>query len=219
MDDPFGIAFDELPAEIAVFPLPGVLLLPGGRLPLNIFEPRYLNMILDCLGEGRMIGMIQPTEDARDPRPEDIPLEQIGCAGRVVSFAETGDGRLMVSLDGICRFDVSRELENRNGYRRVAADYSRFAKDMDQDDVTLDRDKLFAVLRHYFETKGLQADLQSMERADDTLLIASLGMLCPFSRQEKQALLGAESFSQMAEIIISLMEMAARSDDRSQAKH
>lgn len=219
MDDPFGLPFEDLPDELSIFPLPGVLLLPGGRLPLNIFEPRYLNMIFDSLGEERLIGMIQPIEYAADPVPESAALMTTGCAGRIVSFTESGDGRLLITLEGLCRFKLLDEQANRNGYRRISPDFDSYSGDMLEQTAIIDRDKLFDTMRNYFPAKGINVDWDAMEKAEDRLLIASLGMMCPFGGPEKQALLDSADIGQMSEIIISLMEMAVRGDDQSSARH
>jgi len=223
MYDPFGLPFDQLPDEISVFPLPGVLLLPKGRLPLNIFEPRYLNMVLDALKEERLIGMVQAMEMAPDPVPEDASLFKTGCAGRIVSFAETTDGRIMLTLDGICRFNIQSELENRNGYRRVRSDFSQFEQDMAEPPQHVDRDMLKELLERYFQAKQIRVDWDMIDQTEDQMLMANLGMMCPFNAQEKQALLEARDYAHMTEIMMSLMEMAVQestaSGDGSSVKH
>src|SRR5690348_16202720 len=121
---------DELPAVLPIFPLVGVLLLPRGKLPLNIFEPRYLNMTRDALGGDRLIGMIQPTGEERQGHPP--ALYPTGCAGRITAFSETDDGRFLITLTGIARFDVAREIETVRGYRRVLPRWDRFAADLSE---------------------------------------------------------------------------------------
>jgi len=201
-------SFDGLPGTIPVFPLPEVLLLPGGRLPLNIFEPRYLAMVEDALAEHRMIGMIQPCcRDRKDPSPA---LYRTGCAGRIARFEETGDGRYLIALNGVCRFDVAEELPLNRGYRRVRADWSRYEGDMACcDEVKLDRTRLLASLRRYFEAHGLSADWAAVGAAPDERLVTCLAMICPFDAPEKQALLEAPDLPARAEVLTTLVEMAA----------
>ncbi len=209
-DDIFGLAFEDLPDNLPLFPLPGALLLPGGRLPLNIFEPRYLSMVMDSLKESRMIGMVQPTEMIGDPVPEDAELYPVGCAGRLIGFSETDDGRLLISLQGVCRFRLSEEIDTRDEYRRVEPDYTPFRNDMGMVDIGIDRKGVNLLVREYFESQNIQADFQALEQIDDRLLIAALGMMCPFDYREKQALLEAVDLAEMATILISLMEMTVK---------
>jgi uncharacterized protein len=218
--DPFALAFEDLPKELIVFPLPGALLLPHGRLPLNIFEPRYLNMIEDALAERRTFGMIQTREPHAGLVPDGAAVFDVGCAGRIISFAETGDGRFVLTLEGMCRFRILRELEGRRGYRRMAVDYGPFRHDMEEDDWALDRDSFFKLLKQYLEARGLRVDADALERAPDRLVLATLGMMCPFDLKEKQALLEAKDIRAMTEIMRSLMEMSIiAGEDQSTAKH
>ena len=224
MRNSLRLSFDRLPGELSVFPLPGVLLLPNGRLPLNIFEPRYLNMVLDSLREDRLIGMVQATELAPDPIPDDAELFKIGCVGKIVSFAETPDGRIQLVLDGVCRFGIGSDFGLRNGYRRVSADYSQFQQDMDGPAQQLDRDIFRSLLDRYFKAKQISVDWDMVDNLEDNLLIANLGMMCPFNAQEKQALLEARDHVHMTEIMMSLMEMAIQesamtANDNSQVRH
>tara|TARA_R110001592_G_scaffold20524_8_gene83244 strand:+ start:542 stop:1228 length:687 start_codon:yes stop_codon:yes gene_type:complete len=207
---------DKLPDVLPIFPLPGALLLPGGQLPLNIFEPRYLNMILDAMAAGRVIGMIQPVpvqgEAPRDPDlRDDAAIYPVGCLGRIVSFSETGDGRLLITLLGQTRFRVAEELAPRNGYRRVRPDFGDFAGDLDETaDLAYDRDRLIAAAAGFFDARGLDADWSSIEDAPDTLLVTSLAMVCPFDLREKQALLECGGPAARAALLIDLLEMSAR---------
>lgn len=205
---PFQTRFEDLPGELPIFPLSGVVLLPFGRLPLNVFEPRYLNLTLDTLGQGRIFGMIQPT----DPLSEDEapPLYDTGCAGRITSFDETEDGRLMITLTGICRFRIRRELPPLRGYRRVEADYAAFRADMEQDSgAEFDRPRLVAALKPYFRAQGMDVNWKGIEAAPDWTLVNSLAMICPFEPREKQALLEAADIKSRAEVMTALLEMAA----------
>ena len=195
----------RLPMEIPVFPLTGVLLLPRGRLPLNIFERRYLAMFDDAIAGDRMIGMIQPS----DPRAgEPPPLFEVGCAGRITSFSETGDGRYIVALDGVSRFRVAEELQLHRGYRRVVADWSPFSADLVEEEFAFDRDRLVALLQSYFRQHGLSANWDAIGQAPDERLLTSLAMICPFEPSEKQALLEAGCLSERARLMMSLLEIA-----------
>lgn len=208
MTPPFHPRFEDLPAEIAVFPLPGALLLPEGRLPLNIFEPRYLAMVQDSLANGRMFGMIQP--DPSVPATANGPgLFRIGCLGRLSSFAETDDGRLLITLTGLIRFRVAEELPLHRGYRRARPDYAPFAADLDTERAHpgIHRAALLAGLRPYFKGRGIEANWEAIEQTPDPLLVTTLAMVCPFDPREKQALLEASTPSDRAAMLIALMEM------------
>jgi Lon protease-like protein len=201
--------FEDLPEELPVFPLSGVLLLPRGRLPLNIFEPRYLAMTKDALAPPRLIGMIQPTDPAGERDAEATPeLHRIGCAGRIIAFSETDDGRLLMTLTGVARFEIERELPLRSGYRRVKPKWDRFKGDLAEDQGPVDRKALFQSLKPYFDSRGLKADWDQVDKTGDERLVAMLSMICPFSPPEKQALLEAQDLSARAEILRGLLEMA-----------
>ena len=202
---------EALPDSLAVFPLPGALLLPHGRLPLNIFEPRYLNMVSDALGHGRMLGMIQPTADVGHPVPQDATIYNVGCAGRITSFSESEDGRFLITLTGICRFRVAEELSPRNGYRRVAADYAPYREDLDEDNSEVaDRERFLELVEQYFVLRGIDADWKAVHAAHDAALVTSLSMLCPFEVGEKQALLEASGTANRGDVLATLMEIAVR---------
>lgn len=200
----------ELPAEIAVFPLPGALLLPHGRLPLNIFEPRYLAMTLDSLANGRMFGMVQP--EPGQPRVGNGPaLYRTGCLGRLSSFAETEDGRLLITLTGVIRFRIAEELTMLRGYRRVRAEYDAFLADLDPlaPPAGLDRPALLAALRGFFKARGIEANWDAIEQTSDAQLVLTLAMVCPFDLREKQALLEADSPEARAAMLVALLQMGA----------
>lgn len=209
---PFDPRFDELPRIIPVFPLPGALLMPGGRLPLNIFEPRYLAMVRDALASGRIIGMIQPRDtDDRFGAPE---LYQTGCAGRIISFSETPDGRYMITLAGTCRFDMAEELPEKDGYRRIVAEYRRYRADMEMSaPLDIDRKRLIGALRRFFDGRQIKADWDAIEKTPDERLVVSLAMMCPFQPPEKQALLEAPDLAACSEMMITLLEMARLESD------
>jgi Lon protease-like protein len=200
---------EELPAEIAVFPLTGALLLPFGRLPLNIFEPRYLAMTQDSLAQGRMFGMIQPNA-GETPGPSGPALYRVGCLGRISSFSETDDGRLLITLTGVARFTVAQELPMRRGYRRVRADYSGFHHDLDPAArPVLDRERLEESLRGYFRANRIDANWDAVRETPDAMLITTLAMVCPFEPREKQALLEAPSLQDRADMLLALVEIGA----------
>lgn len=204
---------DLLPIELAIFPLTGVLLLPGATVPLNIFEPRYLNMIEDALGGGRMIGMVQP-KVARAESPGGEPVVYgTGCVGRIVSFSETGDGRFAITLLGICRFQIASELPLQSGYRRVNPCYSPFLGDLSDDESALaHRESLLTTVEAYFLANGIDADWSSIEGAADSALITTLSMLCPFDPSEKQALLECENTALRGELLGNLMSLSLHGD-------
>jgi len=217
--DPFSVEFDALPDAISIFPLPGALLLPKGRLPLNIFEPRYLAMFLDALGEGRMVGMVQTEAAHGGLVPENASLFGIGCAGRIIAFNETHDNRLLITLEGICRYRIAEELPGRNGYRRVHADFTAFHGDMDEGLPELDRNGFLQLLRRYFDAKQLKVDWEALKETEDRLLIANLAMICPFRLSEKQALLEAPDFAALTDVMESLMTMAIQDSGPSSTTH
>ncbi len=219
MREPFTVAFEDLPKELIVFPLPGALLLPHGRLPLNIFEERYLNMVEDALAERRIFGMVQTRVPHASLVPHDAALFDIGCAGRIISFAETGDGRIVLTLQGMCRFRILREVEGRRGYRRMAVDYAPFRIDRADDGWKLDRESFFGLLRQYLDSRELKIDWDAVKGAPDKPLIAMLGMMCPFDLEEKQALMEAADAQAMTDIMRSLMSMGVAGTEQSTAKH
>jgi uncharacterized protein len=202
----FEPRLEDLPREFPVFPLPGALLLPGGKLPLNIFEPRYLAMTEDALAAGRMFGMIQP--DPRLPEGPNGPgLYRIGCLGRLVSFSETDDGRYLITLLGLARFAVTDELPMRRGYRRVRGDFFPFTADLVDGDVGYDRPALLQALRGYFARHGIDANWETINQMPDRALVVTLSMVCPFDPPEKQALLEAATPAELAQTLHTLLEI------------
>jgi Lon protease-like protein len=204
---------DDLPAEFPVFPLSGALLLPGGRLPLNIFEPRYLAMVEDALAAGRMFGMVQP--DKRLARGDSGPgLYRIGCLGRISSFSETDDGRYLITLAGLIRFTIVEEIEGQRGYRRVRAALGGFAADLAEvkPGLPFERTELLEALRRYFANAGVEANWDAISHMPDPALVTSLCMACPFDTQEKQALLEARDDSERARALLALLEINAFDD-------
>jgi Lon protease-like protein len=208
----FDPQFSDLPPTIPVFPLSEVLLLPGGMLPLNIFEPRYLAMVEGALRTDRLIGMIQPR--ACGDAGCNPALYETGCAGRIRRFEETPDGRYLISLKGVCRFDVLEELERVDGYRRVRAGWTPYEGDLEPEPGTwLDRGRLFPALRSYFKTHKIEADWEVLGEAPDERLVTCLSMICPFGVPEKQALLEAPNLAARAEILTTLVEMDSNHHD------
>jgi hypothetical protein len=194
-----------LPRRFPVFPLPGAILLPGGNLPLNIFEPRYLAMTRDAMRAERMIGMIQPNGGGTKAAPALYP---IGCVGRITSFKETPDGRYLITLTGVCRFDLVEELAVTTPYRQVDASFDRWRGDLEPGPLTDDvRPRLLPVLKRYFETHEIVVDWAQIEAAPLAGLLTSLAMICPFEANEKQALLEAADLEQLAGTLISLLQM------------
>ena len=214
---PFDPRYENLPASLPIFPLPGALLLPGGRLPLNIFEPRYLNMVRDAVAGQRLIGMIQPKHDSEDPGSAET--YGTGCAGRIVAFSETEDGRYLITLAGLIRFDIANELPMEEGYRSVAPDFERFRDDLSEDTDDIDRDGLMEALRAYLEVSGLDSDWAAVEKAADESLVTSLAMACPFDPPEKQALLEAMTLSERAETLITILRMSVLESDQTAPRH
>jgi len=197
----------RLPDLLPVFPLSSALLLPGCRLPLNIFEPRYLQMFEDAMAGERMIGMIQPLDpDSEDYEPA---LQSVGCAGRVAQMRETDDGRVLVSLIGVARFEVVREIATDRLYRIVQPSWTRFSRDLERSrDARIDREELVANLRAYFESRGLEANWEAIDESGDEELVNSLAMVCPFEATEKQALLEASDPTERGRLVVALMNMA-----------
>lgn len=205
----------DLSTRLALFPLRGAILLPRATLPLNIFEPRYLTMVDEAISGSRLIGIIQPAgrseEDGEDESPlgKGFGLRRIGCAGRITSFQELDDGRLIITLTGIARFEVIDEAATAKPYRIASVSYDRFAHDLSQglgeDDV--DRPKLLRVLKTYLESNRLKADWNAVLRASNEFLINVLSVMSPYGQEEKQALLEAIDLKTRAEVLVALAEM------------
>jgi hypothetical protein len=199
----------DLPRRLPVFPLPGALLLPRSQLPLNIFEPRYLQMVADAMSGERLIGMIQPEDDQSDllGRPD---LCKVGCAGRITSYAETPDSRILVQLTGIARFRVTTELVTVTPYRQVEADFEPYLDDLEEDrgEEQVDRQGLLRAFRDYLDANGLKADWDQVKTASNEVLVNTLSLLAPYSARDKQALLEAQDLKTRADVLVALTEMA-----------
>lgn len=217
--DPFHPRLSELPGEFPIFPLAGALLLPGGRLPLNIFEPRYLAMVGDALAAGRLMGMMLP--DPAYPRVAGrSTIFRIGCLGRIASFAETDDGHYLITLRGVARFRVLEELpDSPRGYRRVRADFSAYAADLDPPGGQgVDRPALLAGLRSYFRARRMEGDWTAIEATPTPMLVTTLCMICPFSGVEQQALLEAPDLARRAAMLLALMQMDSAGPARGEGR-
>ena len=201
---------EPLPAAVPVFPLTGAVLFPRGVLPLNIFEPRYLAMVRDAMAASgaanRMIGMIQPKAKGEPP-----PLYTVGCLGRISDYKETDDGRILIALVGVSRFRVAAELDRDTLYRQVMTDYHGFADDRSEEQAldAATRAGLEDALRPYLDARGLAADWEAVQGADDEALVTTLASVLPFEPAEKQALLETVSLAERAQTLATLMSFAA----------
>ncbi len=219
----FGPSFDTMPATLPIFPLPGALLLPGGKLPLQIFEPRYLAMTRDALASDRLIGIIQPLR--QDSENEGLvshtaALYPIGCAGRITAYSETDDGRYMITLTGVCRFAIQKELPTVGRYRRVVPDFERFRSDMDAAaTANVDRQSLLKALQAYFAHQKISIDPTAIMDIPDDKLVTSLAMVCPFEAKEKQALLEAADLAERSRVMTALLEFGAFAGQDESPRH
>jgi hypothetical protein len=199
-------SYSDLPGSLPLFPLTGAVLLPRGQLPLNIFEPRYLEMVDYALTGDRLIGMIQPTESEDAVlRPR---LSQVGCAGKIVAFRESDDNRYLITLSGICRYRLTGEMQTTTPWRAGYCDFAPFAGDLaQQSEEQIPRERLLAALKTYLSSRDMKADWKSVMTAPGEALVNALAMMCPFDPVEKQALLEAPSFQERASTLMSLLEM------------
>ena len=211
----FDPNFNQLPACIPIFPLPNALLLPGGQLPLNIFEPRYLAMVNYALATPtKLIGMVQPLGDKSDLESRgDQKLFNTGCAGRISFFQESEDGRLVIALNGVCRFSRLGQKPHPKDFLIADVDWRPFVNDLESDLSTLDRKPLIKVMKRYFALKGFETDWAQIDKSDNYQLLATLSMICPFAVAEKQALLEADTMAKRADLLIVMMEMALHSEN------
>lgn len=210
--------YNELPSTIPVFPLTGVLLLPKGVLPLNIFEPRYIEMINYALKHDRLIGMIQSktnhTEEDKANTKQTADLYNVGCVGRITNFSETADGRYEIMLHGLARFSIESNEITSSGFRTADVSWDGYQHDMEFDNAfQLDRDALNILLKQYFDAHELNACWQTIKETPNHMLITALSMICPFTPQEKQALLEAHTCEERAKYLRTMLEMSVASND------
>lgn len=203
----------DLPPRIPVFPLRGAILLPRATLPLNVFEPRYLEMLDDVMAGDRLIGIIQPAasdlaDDEESPRAS-VGLRSVGCVGRVTSYQEVDHARRMITLTGIVRYDVLDEAVTDLPYRVMSVSYDRYASDLNEGlgEEQVDRANLLRVLRSYLDANRLEADWAAIQRASSEFLINALCVMCPYGPEEKQALLEAQDLKRRADVLVALAEM------------
>ncbi len=214
----------DLPPRIPLFPLRGAILLPRATLPLNVFEPRYLEMIDDVMSGDRLIGIVQPLQDANhdddeeeSPLGRSVELRGVGCVGRVTSYQEVDDGRLVITLTGIARYEILDEAVTDRPYRVASVSYDRFASDLSEGlgEDQVDRTNLLRVLRSYLDANRLEADWAAIQRASSEFLINALCVMCPYGPEEKQALLEAEDLKRRADVLVALAEMELASSGSS----
>ena len=209
-------ALKRLPSRFPIFPLSGAILLPGGNLPLNIFEPRYLQMIKDARRGDNVIGMIQPNGGS-DEHPALYP---VGCAGKITNFEATEDGRNLITLTGLCRFEIAEELTVATPYRQVIADFEPWQHDLQpQSAPATVRPHLVEALRSYFAVHDISVDWEQIDRAPLEGLLTSLAMICPFEPSEKQALLETTDVAELSKTLVALLKMGTLTDDAFTARH
>ena len=217
MTIPRRMRSDALPPVVPVFAISGAILLPGGTMPLMVFEPRYLALTDDALGAGRLFALIQPREEQDGVAPG---LHDVGCLGRITAFGETEDGRYLITAAGLCRFKVTGEVESRSGYRRITADYGAYLGDLALGDAgPVERRPLLAVVRTYLSGLGMATDLAQLEKAGDAELAIRLAMACPFSPAEKQILLEAPSHAERCRLMTAMIQKELLSESCSSSIH
>ena len=197
------IIYKELPDKLPIFPLPGVIILPNGNLPLNIFEPRYISMVEDALGKNRMIGMIQPNEGSK----KNNGLYPIGCASKIISFSETSDNRYLIELKGIIRFKIYKEVDTIRGYRNIIPVWKSFKHDLSIDSESFNTDSLLELLKKYFSNNNINVDSNELQKVPANQIIAAIPQICSFQNNEKQAILEAKTNKERVDVIISLLKM------------
>lgn len=208
----FEISIGELPSHLPLFPLDGVLLLPFGKLPLNIFEPRYIKMILDSFKKQRLIGIVQPKNNAGD-------FFSIGCIGKITSFIETPDNRIVLNLDGICRFKIKDNQLSHAGYHNANISTSGFVDDISLIEPLLDRENLIKKYTHFFKIKKYEIDTNILEETSNLQLLTTLTMMAPFSKIDKQAILEAPNIVERLKVINSILELNTFTIVGSSLKH
>ncbi|GAA0418787.1 LON peptidase substrate-binding domain-containing protein [Cocleimonas flava] len=204
---PFMQSFDQLPSTLPVFPLANAVVMPGGHLPLNIFEPRYINMLQDAMENHRLIGMIQPRDESAKPE-----LYNIGCAARITRYEETNDGRLEISLTGLCRFEIKDEIVTTRGYRLIVPDWSKFARDYDdQSEPDVATQKSFiSALKSYFNQTDMKLDWEVMEKLDSENLLNALFYFLNLSDEDKQMLIEIDTIEQRIKALTAILESTSK---------
>lgn len=208
----------DMPPRIPVFPLRGAILLPRATLPLNVFEPRYLAMVDHVMSSARVIGILQPhgsdEDDSESPAGKSQGLKRVGCAGRVTSYQELDDGRVVITLTGIMRFETVGEAETDQPYRIMSVSYDRFAQDLTEGlgEERVDRQNLLRVLKTYLDANRLRTDWAAIQRATNEFLINALSVMCPYGPEEKQALLEAPDLKTRADVLVALAEIELASN-------
>lgn len=210
---PFMQSFEQLPATLPIFPLANAIVLPGSNLPLNIFEPRYLNMLQDAMQNHRLIGMIQPRDESNEPA-----LYQVGCAGRITRYQETSDGRLEITLTGLCRFRVAEELSTTRGYRLIKPGWQEFAMDYEEpgEAAAEDRNLVISALRKFIENNNMPAEWEILEKLSTGDLTNSLLGILPLTKEDKQMLIETDTLAQRTRALGALLE---DQDNQSSLKH
>jgi uncharacterized protein len=196
----------DLPQQLPLFPLAGALLLPRVDLPLNVFEPRYLAMVEDAMSSHRMIGIIQPLDGESDKKPK---LQAIGCAGRITVYSEAEDGRLLITVTGVCRFTLGKETRSKKPYREATVDYRKFQDDLvlETGAANVNRRELVAAFRNYLEANSMTANWREVEAVPTEILVNTLSLLAPYPPRDKQALLEAPDLKSRAEVLVALTEL------------
>ena len=197
------ILYKELPDILPIFPLPGVIVLPNGNLPLNLFEHRYISMVEDALGKNRLIGMIQPNPGSK----KDNGLYLIGCASKIISFSETSDNRYLIELKGIIRFKIFKEVDSTRGYRNIIPVWESFKHDLSINSENFNIDSLLGLLKEYFNNNNINVDSDELYKVPPNQIISAVPQICSFQNNEKQAILEAKTDKERAEVIISLLKM------------
>ena len=207
---------EKLPKNIPLFPLPGALLLPNSRLPLNIFEPRYIRMVEDTLAtKHRLIGMIQPIKlDKRNKLTGTNKFQKVGCAGRIVAFTETEDGRYLITLEGVSRFKFKKEMQDQKPYILSEIDWGFYSNDLVPSEGinSFDRSGFLEILKKYLDSAQIASDWDVLKKAREEVLVNSLSMLCPFEPEEKQVLLEAETIVKRLDVLVTLMKLSSEND-------
>ena len=207
---------EQLPENIPLFPLPGALLLPNSRLPLNIFEQRYINMVEDTIAtKHRLIGMIQPVKiNTVKKQKENNKYQKVGCAGRIVSFTETGDRRYLITLEGVSRFNFKSEVEHEKPYILSHIDWGFYKNDLIpfEDINGFDRNGFLEILKRYLDSAQIASDWEVLKKAKEEVLVNSLSMLCPFEPEEKQVLLEAGTIRNRLDVLVTLMKLSSEND-------